>query len=237
MSQWTPLIKKSERGQQPMPSVCVTCPIDQLIAYFSDWRGLKTAVAWLLRLKAMLLGRSHQWKHLEAAMVGNPVETLVPRSCILKLAELLKAEVAIIPFCQQRFSEEICGLSSKKATVSRQSPLYRLDPVLKEAKHPLDRLQIAACFYAYLQTSTSESKPLWANSLSTVRRIFWINNACSAVRKIIVVCSFLRCYSGRAVEQKIADLPTARILSDLPQFTNTEVDKLKWGKGRSTCRL
>lgn len=106
-------------------------------------------------------------------MVGNPVETLVPRSCILKLAELLKAEVAIIPFCQQRFSEEICGLSSKKATVSRQSPLYRLDPVLKEAKHPLDRLQRAACFYAYSQTSTSESKPLWANSLSTVRRIFF----------------------------------------------------------------
>lgn len=58
-----------------MPSVCVTCPIDQLIAYFSDWRGLKTAVAWLLRLKAMLLGKVIngsswrllwlviQWKH------------------------------------------------------------------------------------------------------------------------------------------------------------------------------
>lgn len=81
-----------------MPSVCVTCPIDQLFAYFSDWRGLKTAVAWLLKKKAMLLGQSHPWKQLEAAVVGNPVETLVPRSCILTMAELLKSEVAIITF-------------------------------------------------------------------------------------------------------------------------------------------
>lgn len=33
----------------------VSSPTEQLITYFSDWRRLKTAVAWILRLKAMLL--------------------------------------------------------------------------------------------------------------------------------------------------------------------------------------
>lgn len=158
MSQWMPVIKRSEREQRPMPSMCVTCPIDQLIAEISDWRGLKTSAAWLLRLKAMLLGGI----------------------CLFRLVELLKTEVAIICFCrQQRFSEEISTLSSKKAAVSRVSPIYRLDPVLKGAKQPFHRLQRPACFYGHSQTSSSESGPWWANSLSTVRRIFWIKNACS----------------------------------------------------------
>lgn len=33
-------------------------PTDQLIAYFSNWRRLKRAVAWFLRLKARLLAQS-----------------------------------------------------------------------------------------------------------------------------------------------------------------------------------
>lgn len=33
----------------------VSNPTDKLIAYFSDWRRLKTAVGWFLRLKTMWL--------------------------------------------------------------------------------------------------------------------------------------------------------------------------------------
>lgn len=68
---------------------------------------------------------------------------------------LLEAELAIIRYCQQqRFGEEIATLSSGKATVSRQSIIYRLNPYLdngllrvggrltkgslpEETKHPL----------------------------------------------------------------------------------------------------
>lgn len=74
---------------------------------------------------------------------------------ILTLDELFKGENAIVCFCQQqRFKEEISTLSSKNATVSRRSSIYRLDLVLEdgllkvgrrlskglmpeEAKHPL----------------------------------------------------------------------------------------------------
>lgn len=45
--------------------------------------------------------------------------TSQPRSNILTLDELLNAEVAIIRFCQQqRFSEEVAALLSKRATVN-----------------------------------------------------------------------------------------------------------------------
>lgn len=100
-------------------SVCdISSPTDQLIAFFSDWRRLKTAVAWILRLKVMLLAQSCKRKQLEAP-VANCLEkrgqgsskrierkgdtsTFVSGS--LTLDDLLGAEGAIIRYCQrQRF--------------------------------------------------------------------------------------------------------------------------------------
>ncbi|KAK0144647.1 hypothetical protein N1851_016989 [Merluccius polli] len=43
------------------------------VAYFSDWRRLKTAVAWILRLKVMLLAQSRKRKQMEAS-VANCLE-------------------------------------------------------------------------------------------------------------------------------------------------------------------
>lgn len=52
---------------------------------------------------------------------------------ILTLEDQVGAERAIIGYCQgQRFSEEISALSSRKATVSRQSCIYKLDPILED---------------------------------------------------------------------------------------------------------
>ncbi|KAK0155297.1 hypothetical protein N1851_002355 [Merluccius polli] len=78
-----------------------------------------------------------------------------------------------------------------------------------------------------------------AHTLSSVRKKFWITNGNSAIRKVIAECGFCRRYNGRAVEQKMADLPKARILPDLPPFTNTGVDyfgPIEVKKGRSTCK-
>lgn len=107
--------------------VCdMSSPTEQLIAYFSAWRRLKTTVALLLRLKAMLLEQRHMRKQLEedssqdsSVQAERQQVKSVPRSSILTLDKLLKAQVSIIRFCQrQRFSEEISALSSKRATVS-----------------------------------------------------------------------------------------------------------------------
>lgn len=48
-----------------------------------------------------------------------------------------------------------------------------------------------------------------------------MTNASSAMQKVISEFSFCRRYNGRAVEQNMADLPSERILPDLPSFTNS----------------
>lgn len=43
----------------------MSSPSDQLITYFYDWRRLKKAVPWFLRLKGILLERSRFRKRVE----------------------------------------------------------------------------------------------------------------------------------------------------------------------------
>ena len=231
-SQWTQEVRKEVMVNTI--SVCdISSPSDQLIAYFSDWRRLKTAVAWILRLKVMLLAQSRKRKQLKAS-VANCLEkgsqdssrwtdgkevTSKSMSGSLTLDELLGAEGAIIRYCQrQRFGEEMSALSSGKMSVSRRSPIYRLDTVLEdgflrvggrlskgampeEAKHPLilsKDQHISTLILRYVHQNLGNGGR--THTLSKVRRRFWITNANAAVRKIIGECSFSRCYNGRAVE-------------------------------------
>lgn len=120
-------------------------PTSQLFSYFSDWRWLKIAFAWLLRLKAILLEKRCLRKQAEAVTADNlkltkPASSIGATMQIAKITswnhtqtvdELLGAEVAIVRYSQQvRFREEIAALTFNKATVSRQSS--RLDPVLND---------------------------------------------------------------------------------------------------------
>lgn len=160
----------------------------------------------------------------------------------------------MIKYCQQkRFEEEIASLSSKNAAVSRQSPIYRLDPVLvdgllrvggrlsrgampEEVKHPIilsKEQHVATLILKYVHQSLGHAGR--AHTLSSARKKFWITKANAAVRKIITECSFCRRYNGRLLGQKMADLPEMRIQPDLPPFTNTGVDffgPLEVRKGR-----
>lgn len=44
----------------------------QLLAYFSDWRKLKVAVAWFLKLRKTLLEMSHRRHAPQASNVSTP---------------------------------------------------------------------------------------------------------------------------------------------------------------------
>jgi len=113
---------------------------DRLLNYFSDWKRLKVAVAWFLRLKKMLFELSRGRKALEAT--GNvqadqrervKVTSITSKQDILTPKDLEKAELAIVRYCQQqRFQDEITSLLSEKGTVSRQSTIYKLDPILED---------------------------------------------------------------------------------------------------------
>ena len=231
-------------------------------------------VAWFLSLKAILLKRSRLERQLEAVKADNlkttghpsATQVTVPRdkvtssSCIFTVDELSEAEMATIRYCRQlRFSEEIAALSSSKATVSRQSSLYRLDAVLddglfrvggrlskgampEKVKHPLilsKDQNVSSLILKYVHQHLGYSGH--SHTRSAVRKTFLITNVNSAVWKVISECGFCRRYNGRAIEdiQKMADLPKVRVLPDLPPFTNTGVNNVgpvRVKRGRSTCK-
>lgn len=153
---------------------------------------------------------------------------------------------------------------SERRTVNRQNFIYKLDPVLEdrrlmeggrqtrvcgrlskgamplEVKHPLNpskeqhvSMLILKDFHQRLGHSGQN------HNLSAVRRKYWIKSAQSAIRKVISKCSFLRCYNGKAMVQKMADLPKERIIPDLPPFTHVGVDffgPVEVKRGRSICK-
>lgn len=89
----------------------------QLMAYFSDWRKLKAAVAWFLKLKRNLLEMSHRRRVSEAQVEQQRQGT---KGQTLSVEDLVEAELAIIRYCQQqRFAEEIVALGAGKDTVSK----------------------------------------------------------------------------------------------------------------------
>ena len=120
-------------------------PTNYLIHYFSSWMRLKTAVAWLLKVKNTLSQLTKRRKEIQAAVSSiekDPVrlkekvekemqafKTTLCGQCLTP-ADLIQAEHAVISFSQmQKFPEEISVLQTDK-NVKRNSHLYKLDPVL-----------------------------------------------------------------------------------------------------------
>ncbi|XP_073718621.1 uncharacterized protein [Misgurnus anguillicaudatus] len=198
----------------------VSNPTEQLITYFSKWRRLKITVAWYFRLKMILLDKIRLRKNQNPTNANNAKNsgfqseaskvTAIPTSFGLTLDDLLRAEAAIIRYCQRRkFNEEISALSSGKFTVNRQSPIYRLNPILdngllrvggrltkaampEDVKHSLileKDQHISMLILKYVHESLGHSGR--THTLSTVRRKHWITNSHSAVRKIINGCGFV----------------------------------------------
>ena len=217
----------------------------RLMAYFSDWMKLKVSVAWFLKLKGVLLERQSRRRQADASN-STQSRPQSPAGQVLSAKDLWEAELAIIQYSQQQgFAEEIAALSFGGATVSRQSVIYRLDPYLdkevlrvggrltrgslpEETKHPLilpKDQHVATLIIKYIHKQLGHSGR--NHTLSTMRRKYWVTSANAAVRRVITECGFCRRYNGRAMEQKMTDLPKERILPDhLPTLGSTISDLL-----------
>ncbi|XP_013856439.1 uncharacterized protein LOC106512348, partial [Austrofundulus limnaeus] len=118
----------------------------RLVHYFSSWTKLKTSVAWLLKLKDILLSLSRKRKELMAVLPSADSSTALDviedemrknRSVVCKqtltVKDLSRAETAIIRYSQHiSFKEEIKDLQSGASVVKSMSNIYRLDPVLQQ---------------------------------------------------------------------------------------------------------
>lgn len=228
-------------------------PTSSLINYFSSWRSLMTAVAWLLKVKTTILLLTRKRKEIQTAVSNFKDESsqlkemqafkaTLQRQC-LKPEDLMQAERAVISFSQrQSFEEELSTLEAGKNGVKRNSHLYKLDPVLddgllrvggrlsrlampEEAKHPVILSKDLHISTLLLRHIHEQLCHGGRNHmLSRLRKKYWIIKANSAARRIITDCVVCKRQRGRVGEQKMADLPLERILPDKPPFTNVGVD-------------
>lgn len=140
--------------------------VNKLITHYSEWLHLKKAVAWILRLKGILLQLSKKRREVSTAvnrsLADNDNKMILQRMQIHKITlgskphtveELMNAETEIVRFSQvHTFQQEIVALK-KGHNIKRSSRLHKLDPILldgilkvggrlqhsvmtEEAKHP-----------------------------------------------------------------------------------------------------
>lgn len=237
--------------------VCATAAEDQrdavleLMQYFSSWIRLKRAVAWLIKVKSILLRLSRKRKELNTSKTPPEVEkemrtfkssVLCANSHRLTMEDLTEAEQEIIRYCQRKtFSEEISALQRREG-MKRSSSLFKLNPVLQdgilrvggrlsrsalpeESKRPaiLDKnLHVTKLILREIHENLGHSGR--NHVLSKLRTKYWIPGANSAIRRILSKCIICRRSHGAAGQQQMADLPRDRVLPDDPPFTNTGVD-------------
>ena len=88
-------------------------PMDDLINYYSNWDRLKRAVAWLKRFLKVLQKKAQPSAYLVADEITNAEQ------CIIK-----HVQTSVFPADMKRL---VSG-----RTLSRQSPLHRLDPYIDD---------------------------------------------------------------------------------------------------------
>lgn len=231
-------------------------PTNCLINHFSSWIKLKTAVAWFLKLKQVLMLVQQKVKEILAAVSDKDPElqrTEVQRriqdfkatlhSQNLSPDDHANAEKAIIGFVQHaKFKKEIDVLKRGITHVKKDSPIYKLDPVLEDGvlrvggrlnnsampedtKHPIilsKDLHVSTLILRHIHQKLGHGG---RNSmLCRLREKYWITNSNTAARKVISDCVVCRRHRGKMGEQRMADLPKERVFPDEAPFTNVGVD-------------
>ncbi len=237
----------------------------QLLHYLSEWKRLKVAVAWVLKLRKLLLELSRKRKELSLEQIDSfsvnaklrEFKASLGRQSLI-VEDIYKAEISIIRFSQQeQFQEEISELKDGSIDVKRNSSVYSLDPMLQdglllvggrlgksampsERKHPILLSKDQHVSHLILRDIHEQLGHGGRNQMvSKLRCKYWITNANSVARKIISKCVICKRYKGKLGEQKMADLPVEGITPDLPPFTNTGVDffgPIEVKRGRSKVK-
>ena len=220
--------------------------VDKLLNYFSSWHDLKKAVGWILRVRENLHQKASAKK--QDKVDGTKTEGKITNH--LSVEELQEAEKVIIKYVQQKaFPEEVKLLSNVPKEeersdhhVKRSSPIYRLDPTMtdgvlrvggrlskaampEESKHPaiLPKNQhVTNLILKHIHDSSGHSGR--NHMLSEAQKKYWIIQANSSARRVINKCVVCRRQRAKRAEQKMANLPKARVTPEEAPFTRVGMD-------------
>ena len=228
-------------------------PTSKLIEYYSSWHSLKRAVAWMMKIKKLLLEMCQKRKKTYSLRSSdNKGKSLKDQMLLfrmpsapalnLSMEDLESAENAIICHEQrQHFKEEMSSLEKGKPC-NKGSTIYKLDPIIDsgilrvggrirrmamptEIKHPVILPKHSHVSRLILHHIHQQVGHAGrAHMLSKLHQKYWLSGANSSARKIIKNCVFCRRQQAKAGEQKMADLPLDRITPDLPPFTHVGLD-------------
>ena len=208
-------------------------PTDTLLSRYSSYHRMCRGVAWLHKIGAILLKKPFS-KGLSAKEIQATI------SMRLTVKDIQAAEKAVVRYCQQtEFGQEIKQVIRGEA-LPRGCPLIGLDPQVDEGllrvggrlanttadvdvhpivlpKHPVTELIIREIHERNAHAGAN-------HTLSLVRRRFFPLKGYGLVRQVIGRCVQCKKRQGQTLDQKMADLPRARVEVDQPPFTNTGID-------------
>ena len=238
-------------------AACITVfqdehPIDVLCQHYSEWNQLKRAVAWLMRLKAMLKARcqtstpgsttvSHNGTPGTAKVSTATHDAPQPLE-LLTTYEIDHAERTIIMHVQSKyFSQELERLTSDRplhasSSVRKLCPILADDGILRVGGRLRLTKATGFCTQQILIPHRSKIAPLIARHyhrqghlgtewvVSRIRTKFWITKARAVVKAVSADCVCCRKWFSEPMGQKMADLPPERLEPCKPPFTYTGLD-------------
>ncbi|CAC5382832.1 unnamed protein product [Mytilus coruscus] len=173
--------------------------------------------------------------------VTKDVQMTLPSTETLK-----RSEMAIIKYEQNvHFEEEIHVLQNidRGKVLKKSSKLFKLNPFIDDngllrvrgrleradlpydAKHPIILPKDSNISKLIIEDIHRSVGHLGKNSiLAELRQKFWIIGASSIIKGIVSKCVICRKYCAPFVDQKMANLPKERLISDKPPFTMVGMD-------------
>ena len=252
--------------------------LDEMISQYSSFMKLRRVVGWILMFIKSTQAMVHKRKLGEIPLPRTRSETTKAHHSqhryqrdntiqsklhdIFLPVEILQAvDYLLIRHVQQQsFPKELEALSEQSNNgdkLKKSSPLYKLDPFLKEgiirvggrlrssnlhydAQHqivlPADSLLTMLILREIHKSVGHQGKNAM---LAELHQMYWIPRASSLIKRITSKCVLCRRYQARCEEQKMADLPQDRVISGKQPFTSVGMDyfgPIEVKRGRTTLK-
>ncbi len=246
----TAIINKSKSATNKPKTEQVKDTVSQIIHHYSNWLALKRAVAWWIRLKKMLQQRSkgqeanQESKYLSVDELQYAEEVIIQKVQREAFPEEIRALAKCNKELERPEDKDLIKQQSRhpKINISKTSNLLPLNPDLSEgllrvggrlqnaniserAKHQLilpSHHHVVDLILKHLHQICGHQGR--NHVLSELRKKYWVIKAGVAVKNLVKKCVVCRRQNARVIEQKMADLPSCRVKSEVPPFTFTGMD-------------